>query len=286
MARPSSDSARLSLGTAQWGNAYGATNAVGRLTDESLADIVAVAREWGITDIDTAAGYGDAHERLRPWASHFEITTKVAAARDVGEQVFDAVRALGVDSVHAVLLHDWDEADDDARHRAVRSLRRAVNDGLVERVGVSVYDEPGVATAVAAFDHARLALGALQVPANVLDRRLDSSAVLGDLAQAGCDITVRSAFLQGILLAESGGRADHEDVERFRRWVRDEHGGSLVAACLAHVRALPWVRHVTLGVTSAPELSEVCEAWASTTPASAPAHLGSDDLTLIDPRRW
>ena len=286
MTRPTPDTPRLSLGTAQWGTAYGATNQVGRLSDETIADIVSVAREWGITDIDTAANYGDAQRRLRPWASDFTITTKVHASRDIGEQLFDTLRDLDVDSVDTLLLHYWDEADDEARERAVRSLRRAVHDDLVVHAGVSVYDEAGVATAVAAFDRARLPLGALQVPANVLDRRLDESALLRELAKAGCDITVRSAFLQGILLAESGGRADHLDTMRFREWVASAGAGSLTAACLNHVRALPWAGHVTVGVTSAPELSEVCEAWASTTPRPAPTELGSGDLALIDPRRW
>ncbi len=286
MTRLSPGTARLSLGTAQWGSSYGATNQVGRLSDVAVADIVSVAREWGITDVDTAANYGDAQRRLRPWAADFTITTKVDASRDVGEQLFDVLRDLEVDSVDTLLLHDWDEVDDEARERAVRSLRRAVHDGLVMHAGVSVYDEAGVATAVAAFDRARLPLGALQVPANLLDRRLDESTLLNDLARAGCDITVRSAFLQGILLTESGGRADHPATVRFREWVAATDAGSLTAACLGHVRALPWASHVTVGVTSARELSEICEAWASTPPRPAPTELGSDDLSLIDPRRW
>ncbi len=286
MTRLSPGTARLSLGTAQWGSSYGATNQVGRLSDVAVADIVSVAREWGITDVDTAANYGDAQRRLRPWAADFTITTKVKALGDVGEQLFDVLRDLEVDSVDTLLLHDWDEADDEARERAVRSLRRAVHDDLVMHAGVSVYDEAGVATAVAAFDRARLPLGALQVPANLLDRRLDESTLLNDLARAGCDITVRSAFLQGILLTESGGRADHPATVRFREWVAATDAGSLTAACLGHVRALPWASHVTVGVTSARELSEICEAWASTPPRPAPTELGSDDLSLIDPRRW
>ena len=51
---------QLVLGTAQWGNAYGVTNAVGRLADSELATIVAAAHEAGITQVDTARGYGDA----------------------------------------------------------------------------------------------------------------------------------------------------------------------------------------------------------------------------------
>jgi len=55
---------------------------------------------------------------------------------------------------------------------------------------------------------------------------------------------------------------------------------------LGHVRGLSWATHVVIGVTSAAELKEVCDAWEFSEPGLLPAHLGSDDLDLIDPRRW
>ena len=70
----------LVLGTAQWGNPYGVTNTRGRLTDETLAEIIAVAKSSGIRAIDTAGMYGDAEARLASWASDFSITTKVRGA--------------------------------------------------------------------------------------------------------------------------------------------------------------------------------------------------------------
>lgn len=275
------------LGTAQWGNGYGATNTVGRITDSGIADIVAVAREWDITAIDTAAGYGDAERRLRPHAHGFEITTKVTGTADVVEQILSAQRIIGVDRLHAVLIHDWDELDDESRMRTVRSLGRLHDAHGVQRVGVSIYDEAGVTSAVDAFARRRCPLGALQVPANVLDRRLDESEVLAELAAEGTEIVVRSVFLQGILLSAGGGLADHADVVRFRTAAQSESSeASLVTACLAHARALNWATHVVVGATTAPELTEICEAWSSATPGLAPADWASTDPDLIDPRRW
>ena len=89
----------------------------------------------------------------------------------------------------------------------------------VSRVGVSVYDAAGLETAAETFDAAGVPLGEIQVPANVLDRRLDSSQLLINLAESGSRIVVRSAFLQGVLLSSGGGLADHADVVRFRESV-------------------------------------------------------------------
>ena len=61
---------------------------------------------------------------------------------------------------------------------------------------------------------------------------------------------------------------------------------SLLDACLAHVRGLPWATHVVVGVTSAAELHEIVDAWNVCEPAIAESRLGSSDVDLIDPRRW
>jgi aryl-alcohol dehydrogenase-like predicted oxidoreductase len=271
------------LGTAQWGNAYGVTNAVGRLSDDEIALIVAVARKSSITDVDTARGYGDAETRLRPFAQDFAVTTKVSGGDDVLAQVDASLNDLGVDSLDGILIHDWDGLDCKGQGMSVLSYGQLLDSGKVSRVGVSVYDAAGLESAAATFDAGGVPLGVVQVPANVLDRRLDESSLLTELAAAGTHVVVRSAFLQGVLLSPGGGLADHPDVVRFRESVGSE---SLLEACLGHVRGLPWATHVVVGVTSADELSEIAAAWESCTPGLLDASLGSDDLDLIDPRRW
>mgnify|MGYP000019795162 CR=1 FL=1 len=275
---------QLVLGTAQWGNSYGVTNAVGRLSDEVIASIVAVARESGISDVDTARGYGDAETRLRPFARDFAVKTKVSGGGDVMAQVDASLAELGVDSVDGVLIHDWDALDCKGQGMSVLSYGQLLDLGKVSRVGVSVYDAAGLESAMSTFDAGGVPLGVVQVPANVLDRRLDASQLLMELGAAGTQVVVRSAFLQGVLLSAGGGLADHPDVVRFRESVGSE--SSLLEACLAHVRGLPWATHVVVGVTSASELSEIVAAWESCSVALAASSLASSDLELIDPRRW
>lgn len=274
----------LVLGTAQWGNAYGVTNAVGRLADGELASIVAEAQAAGVSDVDTARGYGDAEQRLKPFASEFSVTTKVSGASDVASQVADSLAVLGVDSLNGVLIHDWDGLDCKGQGLCVLGVPELLSAGSVERVGVSIYDSAGLESAAETFDAGGVPLGMVQVPANVLDRRLDSSSLLMELSAAGTHVVVRSAFLQGVLLSNGGDLADHADVTRFRSAVGSER--SVLEACLAHVRALPWATHVVVGVTSAAELKEIVAAWNACEPQLAPADFASADLNVIDPRRW
>ena len=274
----------LSLGTAQWGDAYGVTNATGRLTDADIARIMDVAADAGITAVDTAAGYGDAEARLRPWASGLQITTKVAGAAPdrIAGQVEASLAALGRLDVEIVLLHDWDALSAPTQRQAAAALRDAKAAGLVTRIGVSVYNEAGLVSAAEAFER----LDVVQVPANALDRRLDASGTLAALRAGGTRVQVRSAFLQGLLAAPTDGcLGQHPDVEAFHRAAADADLTSLGMA-LAHVRALPWADDIVVGVTSAAELAAIVAAWQTVPASLAPMRLASADLSLVDPRTW
>lgn len=275
----------LELGTAQWGTVYGITNARGRLSDDDISAIVSVAQARGIDKIDTARGYGDAEVRLAPFAPEFAVTTKISGGSAAGPQIEQSLIDLGVTRLQTVLVHDWETLDNEACEFVARGLGEAHDAGLVDRVGVSIYSEEGVKSALAVFSALGVELGSLQVPANPLDRRLDDSALLNRLHAAGAHIVVRSAFLQGVLLAESSRWTDHTDVQKFRSHLV-EQGTSALSACLGHVRALPWATHVVVGVTSAAELTEICDAWDQCEVGLLPIDVASFDVELIDPRRW
>ena len=278
----------LVLGTAQWGSAYGVTNTAGRITDQELAAIVTVARESGVVRLDTAAGYGDAQTRIRPWAEMFQITTKVAGAEpaEIIPNLEKCLAELGVGRVDSLLIHDWHQLDVDAYVTAASQLRIAREQGLVTRVGVSIYNESGITAAAAAFRSVDVPLALIQVPANALDRRLDESSIVRQLSNDGTCVQVRSALLQGLLAEQSETTlARHPDIARFHEFV-SARGQSPVEVALNHVRALSWAHEVVLGVTAANELTEVLQAWNASPGELVSAELQSSDINLIDPRRW
>jgi aryl-alcohol dehydrogenase-like predicted oxidoreductase len=275
------------LGTAQWGSDYGVTNAVGRLSDASLADLASTALDLGIVPLDTAPIYGDAEERISPWARSFSITTKVAASGLTPSEVVKALRGsldrLGVASVDGCLVHDWPSLDSLGRRSAATGLASARLLGLVSSIGVSGYSPEDFDRALDSFDR----LDAVQGPLNVLDQRLVTSGVLGRLASAGCGVQVRSVFLQGLLLDSSGSAlwAEHPDLARFQDAVALA-GCSFLAACLGFIRRVAEVDGMVVGVTSSAELREIAAAWAAPAPEIDWARLASSDLSLIDPRTW
>ena len=284
---------RLVLGTAQWGSAYGVTNARGALTDADVAEVVEEALARGVTMADThrttdpAHGYGRALARLRPWAPRFRITTKVfggpTADLPALAQLEATLEELGVPAVHACLVHDWSGLSDAEAAAVAEALAEAVQQGLAARVGVSAYDAAELERAERVFGR----LGAVQVPASPVDQRLRHAGIVDRLSSAGVEIQVRSVFLQGLLLdpETSSALAGHADVRAFHRFCRDRDLAP-VAACLSFARGLPWAGPVVVGVTSAAEFGEIADAWAADPVDAGWSGLASDDLDLVDPRRW
>ena len=198
---------RIALGTAQFGQAYGITNADGRITRPAGERIVADALSAGVDTIDTACLYGDSEAELGAiGVGAFRIVTKTAkyagmakgeACADLRARFETSLERLCVDRVHGLLLHDAADLlgpSGDTLWHALNELRA---EGLVAKIGVSAYEGMEIDLALD-----RYPLGIVQLPFNPLDRRLVEGGQLERLAKAGVEVHARSLFLQGLLLME------------------------------------------------------------------------------------
>ena len=270
------------LGTAQWGLDYGVTNVEGRLSDEAILALAAVAQEHGIQRLDTAPGYGDAEARIGALTPGFGVQTKVSAngtrAGQIRASVNSSLATLGRTALDGVLVHDWSSLGDGACRRVAGELEELRGEGLVTAVGISGYVEADVASALEAFE----TLDVVQVPVSVLDQRLDGSRVLTEVRDRGGRIQARSILLQGAAVApvEHGVFGAHPDVVRLRAL------GDPLSLCLGFVRALTWVDELVLAVTSVVELEQLMQVLEEPQAGVNWPALASSDTWLIDPRQW
>jgi aryl-alcohol dehydrogenase-like predicted oxidoreductase len=284
---------RLALGTAQIGLEYGVANRIGKIPDGHVEEILAVARARGIDTLDTAMAYGDAEKRLgNAGVAGFKIVTKLPTipkgCSDIRQWVSSSVRhslrLLRVDSLYAVLFHraaDLQEANAKELFQAVETLR---DEGVVGRIGVSVYDPNELESIVGRFP-----IDIVQAPFNVVDRRLAESGWLNRLADAGTELHARSVFLQGLLVMGSRQRPDCFDRwrslwELWNGWL-ERNGLTAVEACLGFALSFPKVNRVVVGVESAAQLAQLVDAAGVRVP-DLPAPVACQDLDLINPSRW
>lgn len=284
---------RLALGTVQFGLEYGIANFSGRVSSEVVAVILREAAAHGIDILDTAISYGDSEQVLGAAnVSDWKIVSKLPAVPDectdvaglVQDQIKGSLERLGVSSLYGLLLHHPDQLFGPHCRSLLEVLGDLKKQGLVQKIGVSVYAPEDLAPLSDAMQ-----IDLVQIPLNILDRRLVESGWAKRLKQQGTEVHVRSIFLQGLLLIPSSRRP-----AQFNRWQHlwliwdkwlSQTGQTPLQACLRYVLSVDDIDRVVVGVDSANQMREILDA-AQGSLESLPVWPQQLDPDLINPARW
>lgn len=273
---------KLILGTVQFGCRYG-INSAGRPTEDDVRGILACAASSGISVLDTSSAYGDAEKVLgRCLAGNdgFGIISKYPAGSGSVEDVFrTTLDQLGKDRLYGYMLHHfsvyrqnpavWDE------------FRRLRESGLCGKIGFSLYEpeeleillEDGVD-----FD-------LLQIPRNVFDRKFDT--YLGQLADRGVEVHVRSTFLQGLFFKDRDTlpqkllplRPYLLQLDEFA----SEKGISVAQLALSYNIGNPYIEGVLIGVDNTGQLMDNVRAAVK---IDAEPDIRVKEEYLLNPVNW
>jgi aryl-alcohol dehydrogenase-like predicted oxidoreductase len=284
---------RLALGTAQFGSQYGVANDSGQVTSDEVSRILHEAGDAGIDMLDTAMTYGNCEEILglmgvQDWRVISKIPALPSSVDKIEEwlmgQVNGSRQRLGLKQFDSLLLHAPLDIVGVRGAEYVRSLNRLKEEGLTRSVGYSIYSPSDLNVLLPVFTP-----DLVQVPFNIIDRRLLNSGWMGRLVDYGIRIHTRSTFLQGLLVMSTESMPPW-----FNRW--QSIWGGWFEACsqlrvsplelaLGFVLAQPFIERVVVGVDSHTHMKQILDAARYTGPDVYP-EIESEDLELIEPYRW
>jgi aryl-alcohol dehydrogenase-like predicted oxidoreductase len=289
----------IGLGTVQFGLDYGVSNTAGRTLPVEVERLLEVASSNDIRVLDTAALYGASEEVLGAClrAEHgFDIVTKTAQfrhavitkedARHLGAVFSDSLRKLRQDKVYGLLVHHADDLLAEGGEYLMDSLLAFKSRGLVDKVGVSVYDGGQIEQILD-----RYAIDLVQLPVNVLDQRLLESGKLKQLKANGVEIHARSLFLQGLLLMPSEQIADYfaplkQQLGDYHAFLKSQ-GLSLLQGALAFAASCKEIDEIILGVCSTAQLADIVENWRRLPSQTFDfARFACEDMRMINPALW
>jgi hypothetical protein len=284
---------RLALGTVQFGLDYGIANQRGQVCQDEVKLILGHAKAHGISTLDTAINYGNSEQRLGEIGmTGWQVISKLPALPDhclnveawVCGEVQSSLERLRITSMRGLLLHRPEQLlgkHGEKIHQALLTLKQQ---GLVEKIGVSIYDPAELDSLTQCFQ-----LDIVQAPFNIFDRRLITSGWLDRLTKMNIELHTRSVFLQGLLLMPNTKRPDkfnrwQPHWQKWEQWLA-ETGLTPLQACLRDALAQTSIARVIVGVDSLLQLKEILLAAEGTAP-EPPEALHSNDIDLIDPSRW
>lgn len=259
---------KLCLGTVQFGLDYGINNRTGRPEKETVFNILDAAVDGGIRCFDTSAAYGDSELILGEYISsrmmknNIKIISKLKSYKEnagllspadfVEKEIKASLKSLNMDFIEGYLLH---EPMDFYNKEILLALNECKKKGLVRNTGISVYEAQHALEAVKSgyIDY-------IQVPYNLLDRRLVDADFFNTAKQFGVTVFARSVLLQGLLLMDENDIPRHLEGVKKHLKVLDRIAGkynlSRFEAAVLFSYETDGVDFVVFGVDNQKQLTE------------------------------
>ena len=279
------------LGTAQFGLDYGITNLSGIVPPVEVKAILKYAVDEGIKKLDTAQAYGDSETVIGGYPD-FDVMTKFTAKNlapavekttHIRKCFEESLFRLNRLSVYSLMIHDVEAINFETTKRCLHVLEQLKEDGLIKKMGVSVYTPEKLIEIASNFS-----IDVIQVPINLFDQRFCSKKIKSVISEQNIDLYARSIFLQGSLLASKTPKDLMKwdgSFKSFRQFCMETQL-SQIGCCLNFIKSLEFVKGIVVGITKKSELKEIIDEFRLPIPKIDFSHLASTESKLINPSLW
>ena len=286
---------KIALGTAQFGMDYGISAQNLQVNNSEVSDILDFANSNGINFLDTAPTYGDSEKVLgNVGVNNFNLITKTRHFpkdslnhNDISDFLRDfnnSLSSLKQKRIYGLLVHNAEDLLKPGSKKLFDQMRQLKKKGLVSKVGVSVYSSYQIHEIIKRFE-----VDIIQVPINILDRRLIDNGTFEILNIKGIEVHARSIFLQGLLLMDKESLPKKFNKwnslwDVWHQWLNDNKISALEAS-ISFAISLPEISKVLVGVNSMSQLKSILNCANFQLP-ELPESFYSDDLELLNPVNW
>lgn len=290
----------LCIGTAQFGFAYGVTNAGGKVPQSEVTNLLSEAHNNGIVFLDTAQAYGESETvigQCLPPSHSFEIITKLysqdrnefspADFNLWDEKFYQSLSRLGLSKINAFLIHDSRDLNKAGSNFLKDWLISLKARNLVDRLGLSIYSSDELVGIPRQF------LDLVQLPLSIYDQRMLNNGTIKRLNGMGAAVHARSIYLQGLLLLDhnrlpswvgSDFANHHKKLEQYA----SSKGCYLIDLALDFVKNMTCLEAVVVGLCDLKQLAQLCRSWSLELSSFDYDYSiwNYSDFKILDPRLW
>ena len=285
---------KIILGTAQFGEKYGITNKAGSTQNHEIKKILKICKTEKIRFIDSAMNYGKAEKKLGLNSlKDFKIITKIPSIpinkKDVKSWVVKiterTLKKLKQKHLHAVLVHDSSNLVGSQKNELYEAMCHLKKTGLTKKIGVSIYDFKEMKKIISEYK-----IDIVQVPFNILDRRILDKKLLNLLKRKKIEIHARSIFLQGLLLSNEYTR--FKKFRKFKKLWNDidkyciKNKTNVLNLALNYVLSKKQIKRVVIGFEDSKQLKQILVNIDNFKKKKNFNKLISRSELLINPSNW
>lgn len=277
---------RLALGTVQFGLEYGISNKNGRTSLNEVRDILQIAFQSGIDTLDTASSYGDSETAIgASKRAKFNIVSKFPASinsdAELSNSLATSLANTKSDCLYGYMAHD---ADALIKNKTLwQSMKQFRDAGKVQKIGYSLYTP----LQLEALYEMGLVPDIVQVPYNFLDRRFE--IFFDQLKSDGCEIHVRSVFLQGLFFLGPKELGEFFKPIKPLLGLLQEHfsdNKTTAAFLINFVLSNPLVDKLVFGVNTTLQLQENIDALSKETEYPNIQYDSNIPEEILMPNKW
>jgi len=289
---------KLAIGTAQFGIPYGISNKKGQTSIEEIKKTLKIAKQNSIKFLDTAPVYGESEQilgNLLKEDTHFQIITKTIHFNNsniisnkynqLEENINNSLNRLQKKSLYGILIHNTNDFLTPSGHSLFKVLSKLKNQGLIKKIGFSVYSSKQIDAILKKFK-----FDLIQLPINILDQRILAGEHLTKLKKAGIEIHARSIFLQGLLLMPFEELPQYfkpmaKHLKKYFSTLKEKKISSLETT-LNFVKNIKEIDQIIIGINNSNQLLENIKAYNKkiSLPWEEFAYFNKEEM--LDPQNW
>jgi hypothetical protein len=284
---------RLILGTVQLGTPYGINNRTGVPSEREAFSILDLCAERGIHVLDTAEAYGGSQGVIGRYIESsqrgrfFKILSKFKVLDGVS-LLHQLEKTLGEVKTGKIYAYSFHKFEDISCVQAWIELGELKRQGLIEKIGVSIYGESDFKKALQMPE-----VDVIQLPFNLLDHWGRRGQLIEKAKSLGKLIHVRSVFLQGLFFRDPENfplnlSALEGPLVALHR-IAAEVGTSIGQLALRYVLSFDQIDGVLIGVETMEQLKSNLDAAKNPLQPEILSLIEKIEVVddrLLDPRSW
>jgi len=283
---------KIILGSANFNQNYGIKKNF--IKKKEIKKVLNLASKSKIRTIDTSPLYKNSEKIIGLLnKNRFKIISKVAKPKTIRRKNIRkwlikntkiSLKNLKIKKFECLLLQNASillSKDGNEIYESIKSLKKRK---LTNKIGISIYDFNILDKILKKFK-----FDLIQVPLNILDRRLLENNWMKKFKQRKIEVHVRSIFLQGLLFLKYDNLP--KKIKKFSKqwfvwenWLKRNRLSSL-QACLAFVFNQTNLNGIIVGCDNANQLNQILKSQKQKKNFILP-NLNIRNKKLIDPREW